>query len=56
MGEDTIRQRIKYLVEHGELYQTEKPAERSLFLKAVIVILFLQCVDIYLGFYTLLHH
>lgn len=44
--EDTLRQRIKYLIEHGELYPVEKPAERNLFIKAVIVILVLQVIDI----------
>jgi hypothetical protein len=56
MVEDIVRQRIKFLIEHGELYPTERPAERSLVVRAVILILILQVVDIVLSLVTMHGH
>ena len=51
MGDETIRQRIKYLVEHGELYPVERPPERDLFLRVIAVILSLQVAHIFLDLF-----
>jgi hypothetical protein len=44
--EDAIRQRIKYLVEHGELYPTEKPLERAIAVRLMGAMVVLQLVDV----------
>lgn len=53
--DDAVRQRIKYLIEHGELYPMEKPAEKSLFVKVTVVIVVLQFFDIYLSIVHLMN-
>lgn len=51
MVEDAVRQRIKYLVEHGELYPAEKHLERSLACKLLGLIAFLQVVNLIVTWY-----
>lgn len=44
--EQAVRQRIKYLIEHGELYPQEKPLERRLGLALLGTIAILQIIDL----------
>lgn len=44
--ENATRQRIKYLVEHGELYPQEAPMAKSLAVKLLGLLAFLQVVEI----------
>ena len=46
--QNVTQQRIKYLVEHGEVYPVEKPLERALGVKLLALIALLQLVDIVL--------
>ena len=46
--EDAVRQRIKYLVEHGELYPVEKHLERSLAVKLLGLLVALQIAQLLL--------
>lgn len=46
MVDEQIRQRIKYLVEHGELMPQEPPASRKWLLGVAVVIAALQIIEI----------
>lgn len=46
MVDEHIRQRIKYLVEHGDVIPSEPPATRRWLLAVGIIIAVLQLVDI----------
>lgn len=43
---ETVKQRLQYLIEHGELYPQPKPLERRMGLALLGLIAALQAVDL----------
>ena len=53
-NEAILRQRIKHVIEHGELYPTEKPLDKPLAVKLTLIVIVLQLFDTASNIYLML--